>query len=164
MEKRKDTPNLDKSAPVGERCRLFVGNLAVEVTEYTIIKLFERFGKVAKLDFPYYTEGSMRGKPRNFCFIEYATHKEAHAALQHLSGRKLYGRPLDISWYKQTTQEKSKPARITPYEAASHGLSATIQRHQKMAQSSVDHRIKALERKLAQLSKSNNKSADTSSS
>ncbi|KAI9595039.1 hypothetical protein BDF19DRAFT_90542 [Syncephalis fuscata] len=160
-----ETTSAAVSDTVMNSCRLFVGNLPAEATEYKMIKLCQQYGKIAKLDFLYHKEGPMAGKPRNYCFVEYATHKEAHVAMQYLNGRKFYGRQLGLSWFKPIKDTKDRPRqhRGTPYDTASHGLSATLQRNQKMAHSSVDTRIKALERKLAQLSKNTNQSTSKSS-
>ncbi|RKP06399.1 hypothetical protein THASP1DRAFT_31784 [Thamnocephalis sphaerospora] len=132
--------------------RLYVGNLATEVTEYTMIKLFEPYGTISKLDFLFHKEGPMRGKPRGYCFVEYRTPQEAQKAMEKLRGRKLCGRQLAISWSKPSTRDPTKGGRPgAPYETISRGASVALMRTKKMANASVDAKIKALERKLAQL-------------
>lgn len=53
--------------------RLYIGNLASSVDEYALIQLFQRFGKVTKLDFMYHKTGALKGKPRGYAFIELGT-------------------------------------------------------------------------------------------
>ena len=51
--------------------KLFVGNLDHRVTEYAIVKLFKPYGKIAREEFIWHTQGEKRGMPRGFCFVEY---------------------------------------------------------------------------------------------
>jgi RNA recognition motif-containing protein len=69
------------SAPTN---RLYVGNLASSVDEYALIQLFQRFGKLTKLDFMYHKTGALKGKPRGYAFIELSTKEvsRAHLAAQ----------------------------------------------------------------------------------
>lgn len=53
--------------------RLYLGNLAQTVDEYSLIQLCSKHGKVAKLDYLYHKVGIQKGKPRGFAFVEYST-------------------------------------------------------------------------------------------
>lgn len=54
------------------RDRLYVGNLAPTVDEYTLLQVFSKYGKIAKLDFLFHKAGPMRGKPRGYAFVEFS--------------------------------------------------------------------------------------------
>lgn len=56
----------------GKPDRLYVGNLSPTVDEYTLLQIFQKFGKVTKLDFMFHKTGVQKGKPRGYAFIEFA--------------------------------------------------------------------------------------------
>lgn len=39
---------------------------------YTLLQVFSKFGKIAKLDFLFHKSGPMKGKPRGYAFVEYS--------------------------------------------------------------------------------------------
>src|SRR4051794_38565300 len=49
--------------------RLYIGNLDPTMDEYTVVKLFEPFGKITFLDFLFHWQGVKRGQPRGYCFL-----------------------------------------------------------------------------------------------
>lgn len=51
--------------------RLFVGNLAPTVDEYTLLQVFSKFGKITKLDLMFHKTGVLKGKPRGYAFVEF---------------------------------------------------------------------------------------------
>ena len=68
--------------------RLYVGNLHPTVDEfvslctlsrveplshprYTLIQVFSKFGKLARMDYLFHKTGALRGKPRGYAFVEY---------------------------------------------------------------------------------------------
>ncbi|KAI0261240.1 hypothetical protein BC834DRAFT_896881 [Gloeopeniophorella convolvens] len=51
--------------------RLYVGNLHPTIDEYTLIQVFSRYGKLARLDYLFHKTGALRGKPRGYAFVEY---------------------------------------------------------------------------------------------
>uniref|UniRef100_D8QJT0 Probable RNA-binding protein 18 n=2 Tax=Schizophyllum commune (strain H4-8 / FGSC 9210) TaxID=578458 RepID=D8QJT0_SCHCM len=77
--------------------RLYVGNLQPTVDEYTLIRLFQRYGKVTRLDFLFHKAGPQRGKPRGYAFVEYAHAEEATNALTATHDRLLRGRRLVVT-------------------------------------------------------------------
>ena len=38
---------------------------------YTLIQVFSKFGKLARLDYLFHKTGALRGKPRGYAFVEY---------------------------------------------------------------------------------------------
>lgn len=43
------------------------------VSRYTLVQVFSKYGNISKLDFLFHKAGPMKGKPRGYAFIEYAT-------------------------------------------------------------------------------------------
>ena len=64
--------------------RLFVGNLAESLDEYTLIKFLSKHGKIAKFDYLFHKTGPKAGKPRGYAFVEYATGEVGVALLFHV--------------------------------------------------------------------------------
>jgi len=75
--------SLEPSHPPREllKNRLYVGNLHPTVDEYTLIQVFSKFGKLVRLDYLFHKTGALRGKPRGYAFVEYAS----DATLTHLN-------------------------------------------------------------------------------
>lgn len=44
----------------------------IYVSRYTVVKLFEPFGKITQLDYLFHKSGPKRGQPRGYCFLEYS--------------------------------------------------------------------------------------------
>ncbi|KAK2141447.1 hypothetical protein LSH36_1095g00093 [Paralvinella palmiformis] len=53
-------------------CRLWIGNLDSRVTEFSLLKLLQKYGELAKFDFLYHKSGPDQGKPRGYCFVTYS--------------------------------------------------------------------------------------------
>ncbi|KAI0288336.1 hypothetical protein BC826DRAFT_1166255 [Russula brevipes] len=144
--------------------RLYVGNLHQTVDEYTLIQIFSKFGKLARLDYLFHKTGAMRGKPRGYAFVEYATDGDAASALAAANGKVLRGRHITVTYAHQA-----------PLDAASHAgpasrrapQQATLQQHQQgdarrpttlsllksvpTTRSRTDDKIAQMEAKLLQL-------------
>jgi RNA recognition motif-containing protein len=43
------------------------------MARYTLIQVFSKCGKVAKMDFLFHKTGPLKGKPRGYAFVEYST-------------------------------------------------------------------------------------------
>ncbi|KAJ1339527.1 hypothetical protein BSLG_005851 [Batrachochytrium salamandrivorans] len=73
--------------------RLYVGNFTDKVTEYTIMKLFEEYGKIARIDYLWHQEGPKHGMPRGYCFVEMDSVEEAQTAAIASVNQKLQVKP-----------------------------------------------------------------------
>jgi hypothetical protein len=81
---RHSTPTPSTSTittPSGKPDRLYVGNLAPTVDEYTLIQIFTKYGKITKLDFIFHKTGVLKGKPRGFAFVEMSSKDVSWLAL-----------------------------------------------------------------------------------
>lgn len=74
--------------------RLFVGNLAYDVTEDELRQLFSAAGSPSLVRIPTDRE---TGKPRGFAFVEFAERQEAEEAIRQLHQQIFKGRPLAVN-------------------------------------------------------------------
>jgi RNA recognition motif-containing protein len=74
--------------------KLFVGNLAHEISDSELQSVFEEFGSVqsARVIFDRETQRS-----RGFGFVEMGSDDEAQAAIDSLNGKEVSGRPLTVN-------------------------------------------------------------------
>ncbi|KAF5366300.1 hypothetical protein D9758_005735 [Tetrapyrgos nigripes] len=84
-----------------QKDRLFVGNLASTVDEYSLLQLFTKYGKVTKFDFLFHKSGPLKGKPRGYAFIQYANEDDAKKALTSAHDKLFRGRKLAVTHANQ---------------------------------------------------------------
>ncbi|MBN3272558.1 RBM18 protein, partial [Polyodon spathula] len=78
--------------------RLWIGNIDPKITEYNLVKLLERFGKVKQFDFLFHKSGPLEGQPRGYCFVNFETKEEAERAIQRLNGKLALSKKLVVRW------------------------------------------------------------------
>ncbi|KAF8269459.1 hypothetical protein EI94DRAFT_1450403, partial [Lactarius quietus] len=107
--------------------RLYVGNLHPTVDEYTLIQVFSKFGKLARLDYLFHKTGALRGKPRGYAFVEYTGERDAAVALEAANGKVLRGRNITVTYAHQA-----------PLDAHAHypALRRTLPQHHHQQQDS----------------------------
>ncbi|XP_036792866.1 probable RNA-binding protein 18 isoform X2 [Oncorhynchus mykiss] len=76
--------------------RLWIGNIDPKITEYYLVKLLERFGKVKQFDFLFHKSGPMEGQPRGYCFVNLHTKEEAERAIHCLNGKLALSKKLVV--------------------------------------------------------------------
>jgi len=74
--------------------RLFVGNLAYDVTAPELRELFAEVGTASDVILPTDRE---TGRPRGFAFVEFAERPQAEAVIQRFNQFLFKGRPLAVS-------------------------------------------------------------------
>jgi len=141
--------------------RLYVGNLDKRVTEYMVLQLFKRHGKIVKEQFMWHIHGPRRGEPRGYCFIEYATRNEAVLAKEKLNGRITMGKPLVVRFVNERVNfqpvqmgsvvtndlRKNGPALEWKNQAKDKGGGAELASETAI----IDYKLEALRRKIRQL-------------
>lgn len=125
--------------------RLWIGNLDPKITEYHLLKLLQKFGKVKQFDFLFHKSGALEGQPRGYCFVNFETKQEAEQAIQCLNGKLALSKKLVVRWahaqvkrYDHSKNDKILPISLEPSsstEPAQSNLSVTA-------------KIKAIEAKL----------------
>lgn len=73
------TASSSSSSGQGKPDRLYVGNLSPTVDEYTLIQVFQKYGKITKLDFMFHKTGVLKGKPRGYAFVEFSNRDVSHS-------------------------------------------------------------------------------------
>lgn len=99
--------------------RLWIGNIDPKITEYHLVKLLEKFGKVKQFDFLFHKSGPLEGQPRGYCFVNFSTREEAERAIQRLNGKLALSKKLVVRWahaqrFESFHNEKSMPSSLEP--------------------------------------------------
>jgi len=103
-------PPLDEP-PQPDCRRLWVGNLHPSVTEFKFLKMVEKFGALADLDFLYQRGDGGARTPRGFAFVTYQSQEAAESARRTLDGVRVRGRALAVRWATQSKTEGGRPAK-----------------------------------------------------
>ena len=84
--------------------KLFVGNLAFDITEDELSAEFGTFGKVESVAIP---ADKISGRPRGFAFVEMPSKSEAEAAIMGLNGKSLKDRAIVVNESRPRTDNRS---------------------------------------------------------
>lgn len=82
---------------------LYVGNLALNVSESELQQAFEPFGEVSSVKI---IKDRYTGESKGFGFVEMPSGAEAQAAMNGLNGKELKGLAIKVN---QAKPQKSKP-------------------------------------------------------
>lgn len=74
--------------------KIYVGNLAFDMTEAEIAAEFGTYGKVESVSIPY---DKISGRPRGFAFVDMPNKAEAEAAIAGLNGKALKDRTVVVN-------------------------------------------------------------------
>jgi cold-inducible RNA-binding protein len=74
--------------------KLFVGNLAFEVTENDLMDLFGQHGSVIEVNL---VLDKFSGRSRGFAFVTMANDEDAQKAIEGLQGQNFHGRDLTVN-------------------------------------------------------------------
>lgn len=85
--------------------RLYVGNLAKDVTEEDLRTAFQEFGKLDEVSL---VKDRSNGVSKGFAFVEMPDQAEAKKAIESLAGKDMKGRSLDVNEARPKTD---RPAR-----------------------------------------------------
>jgi cold-inducible RNA-binding protein len=100
-----DDPTITEEFAMSKR--LFVGNLAPNISDQELSALFNSYGAVQKAE----VVRGRGGKGRGFGYVELASDDNATRAITELNGRDFHGRPLTLA-------EARSAAPRTPMEEA----------------------------------------------
>ncbi|XP_067327861.1 probable RNA-binding protein 18 [Anolis sagrei] len=125
--------------------RLWIGNLDPKITEYHLLKLLQKFGKVKQFDFLFHKSGALEGQPRGYCFVNFETKQEAEQAIQCLNGKLALSKKLVVRWAHAQVKrfDPNKNEKILPIS-----LEPSSSTEQAQSNLSVSTKIKAIEAKL----------------
>ncbi len=83
--------------------KIYVGNLAFDVTEDELAAEFGTYGKVESVALP---ADKLSGRPRGFAFVEMASKSEAEAAIAGLNGKMLRERTIVVNESRPRTDSR----------------------------------------------------------
>jgi RNA recognition motif-containing protein len=84
-----------------KRMKLYVGNLAYQVTEDQLRDAFESYGKVESVAI---IKDKYSGQSKGFGFVEMPTDAEGQAAIDGLNGKDFNGRAIKVNEAKPRTE------------------------------------------------------------
>ena len=85
--------------------RLYVGNLAKDVTEDDLREAFQSFGKLDEVSI---VKDRSNGVSKGFAFVEMPDQAEAQKAIDGLAGKEVKGRSLDVNEARPKTDRSSR--------------------------------------------------------
>ncbi len=85
--------------------RLYVGNLAKDVTEDDLRAAFQTFGKLDEVSI---VKDRSNGVSKGFAFVEMPDQAEAQKAIDGLAGKEVKGRSLDVNEARPKTDRPSR--------------------------------------------------------
>ncbi|XP_053658098.1 probable RNA-binding protein 18 [Anopheles marshallii] len=86
--------------------RLWLGNLDSRITEYQLLKIVQKYGKIEKFDMLFHRSGPLAGYPRGYAFVTYENHKDSEAALRRLDGKLVGEKTIVVRWAKHVNREE----------------------------------------------------------
>jgi len=135
-----------------------VGNLSPTVDEYSLLQVFTKFGKIAKMDFLFHKSGTNKGKPRGYAFVEFMNEVDAARALQTANGRLLRGRKLVVTFAQQAPSHDSGSTsyvgRSKRVDATPTALSLVKSSGVARPEAKTSNKIAMMEAKLRQMANS----------
>ncbi|XP_052860522.1 probable RNA-binding protein 18 [Anopheles cruzii] len=87
--------------------RLWLGNLDCRITEYQLLKIVQKYGKIEKFDMLFHRSGSLAGYPRGYAFVTYENHRDSEAALNRLDGKLIGEKTIVVRWAKQVNRDEA---------------------------------------------------------
>ncbi len=79
---------------------LYIGNLAPEVTEELLVKIYSKFGEIESLKLMLPRNEDERKRKRNCAFIKFFKYEAAYLAKEELGEKFLFGQQMRICWAK----------------------------------------------------------------
>ncbi|XP_049544683.1 probable RNA-binding protein 18 [Anopheles darlingi] len=92
--------------------RLWLGNLDSRITEYQLLKIVQKYGKIEKFDMLFHRSGPLAGYPRGYAFVTYENHQDSQSALKRLDGKVVGEKTIVVRWAKHVNRDdadRNKP-------------------------------------------------------
>ncbi|KAJ7597589.1 RNA-binding domain-containing protein [Mycena floridula] len=154
------TPEPSTSTPPSRTVlqdRLYIGNLHPTVDEYTLLRMFSKFGKVSKLDYLFHKAGPQKGKPRGYAFIEYDNGEDALKALGAAHDKLVRGRKITVTFAHQAPPDHGGSLAVRRKPVTEAGRPTTLSLLKAGAQggrnNGTNSKIAMMEAKLRQMEK-----------
>ncbi|ESO83799.1 hypothetical protein LOTGIDRAFT_169035 [Lottia gigantea] len=142
MEVDEIIPVPDDPYPEPDDCRLWIGNIDLKITEYTILKLLQKYGGLKRFDFIYHKSGPDKGKSRGYCFCSYSNKEEAAMAMKKIHGKFAMSKKLIVKW-----------AHADPVNEVRKSQNSKSKDVVETSDTSINSKIKEIEAKLLVMEK-----------
>jgi len=147
---------------------VWIGNISSRASEYQVLKLVEKIGKVERFDFMYHggsglstsssssaqsgsnssSSSSSSRTPRGYAFVTYSNYAVADEAIRKLHGQVLCGRPVSVQPSRAPNKGFGGGGSDHPRSLAINMKGGSTTTTKKM---STEDKIKAMEMKLKAL-------------
>jgi len=101
-----------------QNVKIWIGNLDTKLTEFQLLKIVEKFGKISSYDFLYNINDRGGRSPRGYAFVTFESAESAADAIQNLHKKKILTREILVRYATaksdptQRIQEKLIPAAL----------------------------------------------------
>nr|XP_039271620.1 probable RNA-binding protein 18 [Styela clava] len=140
--------------------RIWIGNVDLKVTEYTMVQILKKFGSIKQFDYLIHKTGPLQGQPRGFCFVSFEKEVDAARAILKLNNMKVLSRRIQVRWAHNQPQEKPGPK--DTLKLPSDTDDATQPQTKKLNPNSSEAMIRAIEAKLNQMERVKSSSCPSS--
>jgi len=149
----------DRSDP---NVKVWIGNIDHKLTEYQLLKILEKFGKITSFDFLYHINDRGQRIPRGYAFATFQSVNCAAEAIKSLHKKKILTKELLVRYASskgdtgQKIHEKLIPLALRAGSAAASSDSddAAAATTSKLSQTQKEKQIRELEAKLRQMENS----------
>jgi RNA recognition motif-containing protein len=131
-----------------DNVKLWVGNLDTKLTEFQLLKILEKFGKICSFDYLYHITDRGGRTPRGYAFVTFVSAASAVEAIKGLHNKKVLSKELVVRY--ATPKSDS-------YQTISKPIPAALKAGNTSKKLSEDERlrkIKQLEEKLNKMQNS----------
>lgn len=108
LTKTVDVPPEPSETVTGGDQRLWIGNLDNRITEYYLLKLLQKYGKIDKFDMLFHRSGPLSGQSRGYAFVTYESRDTAEQVKNHLDGKRLGTKHVAVRWAHNMSKEDCK--------------------------------------------------------
>nr|CAB3265468.1 probable RNA-binding protein 18 [Phallusia mammillata] len=93
--------------------RLWIGNMDPQLTEFYLLDLLKRCGKIKEFDFLFHKAGPLQGQNRGYSFVSYHSKEDALKAVSQLNGKQVLCKKLQVRWaHQQNHTQKNGPVNL----------------------------------------------------
>lgn len=78
--------------------RIWIGNMDTKITEYTMVQILKKIGKIKQFDFLVHKAGLLEGQPRGYCFVSFEKESDATKAILQLNNMPMLSKKLQVRW------------------------------------------------------------------
>lgn len=143
--------------------RIWIGNMDTNITEYTMLQLLKKLGKIQQFDFLLHKTGPQQGQSRGFCFVSFEKENDAARAIIKLNHLQVMSKRLQVRWAHNQPKNKVDPKETLKLPEDTLAVNAQSEIKEQSPDSN-SHRIKEIEAKLQQMEKTKRNPEQTSSS